>query len=108
MTVFVSSSNTKIPDLSPIESYFEFCCPNTKGVPAMLHPWSGQCAQGSDPLMFVNGPLHRMGQIIRKINDEQVDSISVYIALDWPRVAMLRAMTICQGSPAVKKVIHLP
>ena len=102
MDVFASSSNTKVPG----SFYSRFLCPGTKGVDAMLQPWSYD-ADGSKLLLDINGPFHCMGQIIRRIRDEQVDCILLVPAGSRYWLAMLLALTTSMQSPAVRHTVDL-
>ena len=67
LDAFASSTNTKVPGAF----YSKFYCPGSKGVDAMIHPWTAPTALGLKGLAYVYGPFSMMGPIINKIRGER-------------------------------------
>ena len=90
LDVFASSVTTKV--LSSF--YSKYLDVDSKGVDAFVQPWAFCRDTGARHLAYINGPFHRMGEIIRKISDEKVDCILV--GPQWPRhwIAMLNRLPI--------------
>ena len=90
LDVFASDSTTKVPGAF----FSKYLCPDTSGVDAWNHSWVRHNDQGEKQVVYINGPFHQMGPIIRKIKDERVDC--VLVGPSWPRhwKALLNAMPV--------------
>jgi len=88
--IFASSTTTKVPD----SFYSKYMDLDTKAVDAFVQPWAYCHITGSRHLAFINPPFQRMGEVVRKVAEEQVDCILV--GPQWPRhwVAMLHRMPV--------------
>ena len=90
--VFASSDTTKVAG----SYYSKYLDLDTKGVDAFVQPWAWcACADsGMRHLAYINGPFHRMGEIVRKIQEERVDC--VLVGPQWPRywMAMLQKLPV--------------
>lgn len=97
LDAFASTTTSQVPEAF----YSKYLCPGSKGVDAMVHPWNIQSTSLGKLLIYINGPFHPMGAIVRKIRDDKVDCI--LIGPRWPRhwVATLHSMP-------VRKAVVLP
>ena len=77
--IFASSATTQVQG----SYYCKFLDLDTQGVDAFVPPWAACSKTGRRHLAYINGPFHKMGVIIRKIKDEQVDC--VLLGPKWPR-----------------------
>ena len=98
LDAFASSATTKVPGAF----YSKFYCPGSKGVDAMIHPWTSSDAPGLEGLAYIYGPFSLMGAIISKIKEEQVNCSLV--GPNWPR----SWMAVLHGMPAVRKTVVMP
>ena len=94
LDAFANSTNTKVPEAF----YSRFYCPGSKGIDALLHPWTA--AEGSG-LVYIYGPFALMGAIIGKVAKERVNCILV--GPNWPRPWR----TVLYGLP-IRKAVTLP
>lgn len=90
LDVFASSATTKVPG----SFYSKYLDIGSKGVDAFEQRWDTCLETGARHLAYINGPFHRMGEIIRKVLDDKVDCILV--GPQWPRhrVAVLSSLPI--------------